>query len=503
HVVGRVLHAHALQPRVPVVHVDELRTALVRARGDRACQLLLAEPAAQVEDLAGLDVDAEVDDQVGVALETVLHGKAMLTGARSLARAGTARNRPFPRLPAARRSDAALVSRGRRGVRAVARRPQAEGRGRRRARADGLRRRARPRAAAQTGAGDDRAEDRRRPKLPSLHARADEGSGRAPDAAPATAPPRHAEAGGGRGRARVARRRGAARAAEPGARRARLLRRPARVGSRRARPRGRRLRPRAASRARQGREGAHRPARRGGRASAGALSARGAAAARPRRSERRLRLGPRQAPRHLDAPPRLRASPPVAARVCDAPARGWRRPAHDPGAARPQLPLDDAAVQPRRRKEAAPCLRPSAPAQLIRPTRKSSHFRHRRDTKGQTLRFGRRTCRTCRERSRMRDPEVEGFLALLATRRAPKTVEAYRRDLSALADWLEGPVSAVKTEQLERYLAELRAAGLSPATIARRVAAFRSFFRHQTLLGARTDNPAAELDLPRRRRTLP
>ena len=45
--------------------------------------------------------------------------------------------------------------------------------------------------------------------------------------------------------------------------------------------------------------------------------------------------------------------------------------------------------------------------------------------------------------------------------------------------------------------------GLSPSTIARRVAAIRSFFRHQALLGARTDNPAAELDLPRRRRTLP
>jgi integrase/recombinase XerD len=64
-------------------------------------------------------------------------------------------------------------------------------------------------------------------------------------------------------------------------------------------------------------------------------------------------------------------------------------------------------------------------------------------------------------------------------------------------------VSAVKTEQLEQYLAELRAAGLSPATIARRVAAIRSFFRHQTLLGQRADNPAAELELPRRRRTLP
>jgi integrase/recombinase XerD len=102
-----------------------------------------------------------------------------------------------------------------------------------------------------------------------------------------------------------------------------------------------------------------------------------------------------------------------------------------------------------------------------------------------------------------RDPEVEGFLALLASRRAPKTVDAYRRDLAAIAAWLDRPVGHITTEQLEQYLAELRAAGLSPATIGRRVAALRSFFRHQTLLGARDDNPAAELDLPRRRRTLP
>jgi integrase/recombinase XerD len=101
------------------------------------------------------------------------------------------------------------------------------------------------------------------------------------------------------------------------------------------------------------------------------------------------------------------------------------------------------------------------------------------------------------------DPEVEGFLALLATRRAPKTVEAYRRDLSSLAAWLDRPVGRISTEQLEHYIAELRAAGRSPSTIARRVAAVRSFFRHQALLGDRDDNPAAELDLPRRRRTLP
>jgi integrase/recombinase XerD len=102
-----------------------------------------------------------------------------------------------------------------------------------------------------------------------------------------------------------------------------------------------------------------------------------------------------------------------------------------------------------------------------------------------------------------RDPDVEGFLALLAARRAPKTVEAYRRDLAALSHWLKGPIARLTTEQLERYLAELRAAGLAASTIARRVAAIRSFFRHQALLGVRLDNPAAELELPRRTRTLP
>jgi integrase/recombinase XerD len=102
-----------------------------------------------------------------------------------------------------------------------------------------------------------------------------------------------------------------------------------------------------------------------------------------------------------------------------------------------------------------------------------------------------------------RDSDVDGFLALLATRRSPRTVDAYRRDLAHLRDFLDASPATSTTEDLERYLAELRAAGLSPSTIARRVAAVRSFFRHQQLLGARTDNPAAELNLPRRRRKLP
>jgi integrase/recombinase XerD len=101
------------------------------------------------------------------------------------------------------------------------------------------------------------------------------------------------------------------------------------------------------------------------------------------------------------------------------------------------------------------------------------------------------------------DPELDAFLALAAARLAPRTVEAYRRDLTALADWLGRPPSTVTTEELERWIAELRGAGLSPATIARRVAAVRSFLRHLVLVGSVRVNAAAQLELPRRIRRLP
>jgi len=102
-----------------------------------------------------------------------------------------------------------------------------------------------------------------------------------------------------------------------------------------------------------------------------------------------------------------------------------------------------------------------------------------------------------------RDAELDGFLALLATRRAPRTVEAYSRDLAGLARRLGRPPSTATAEELEHWLAELRAEGLSPATIGRRAAAARTFFKHLKLLGSRDDNPAAELALPKRTRRLP
>jgi integrase/recombinase XerD len=101
------------------------------------------------------------------------------------------------------------------------------------------------------------------------------------------------------------------------------------------------------------------------------------------------------------------------------------------------------------------------------------------------------------------DPDVESFLLLLAARRSPRTVDAYRRDLALLAAHRGAPASQATAADLERWLARMRADGLAPTTVARRLAAARSFFRHQVLLGARNDNPAAELKAPRRPRTLP
>jgi integrase/recombinase XerD len=100
-------------------------------------------------------------------------------------------------------------------------------------------------------------------------------------------------------------------------------------------------------------------------------------------------------------------------------------------------------------------------------------------------------------------PSVESFLALSTARLAPRTVEAYRRDLAAFCAWLQGPPDDATPDRITEYVASMRAEGLAATTIARRVAALRGFYRHQVLLGTRGDNPAAELDLPKRRRTLP
>jgi len=101
------------------------------------------------------------------------------------------------------------------------------------------------------------------------------------------------------------------------------------------------------------------------------------------------------------------------------------------------------------------------------------------------------------------DPDVESYLLLLAAHRSPRTVDAYRRDLASLATTLDGPVGGVTTEQIEAWLATMRADGRAASTIARRLAAARAYLRHLTMIGTRDDNPASGIAGPRRPRTVP
>jgi integrase/recombinase XerD len=103
----------------------------------------------------------------------------------------------------------------------------------------------------------------------------------------------------------------------------------------------------------------------------------------------------------------------------------------------------------------------------------------------------------------LRDPDLDAFLAVSRARLAPRTVESYRRDLEHFATWLGRGLAGAQADEIERYLAELRAAGRAGATIARRLAALRTFYRHQVLLGRRKDNPASTIASPRRVRSLP
>ncbi len=101
------------------------------------------------------------------------------------------------------------------------------------------------------------------------------------------------------------------------------------------------------------------------------------------------------------------------------------------------------------------------------------------------------------------DPDAESFVLLLGAQRSPRTVDAYRRDLAAFAAFRGGPVGDATTAEIEQWLASMRADGLSASTLARRLAATRSYLRHLILIGKRLDNPASAVASPRRPRSVP
>jgi len=86
----------------------------------------------------------------------------------------------------------------------------------------------------------------------------------------------------------------------------------------------------------------------------------------------------------------------------------------------------------------------------------------------------------------------------------PTTIRAYRTDLEQLAVFLGDKAAAdVSLADLRGWIENLHGAGYSPATIGRRIACVRSYFRLGKREGWAKDNPAKALDIPRRDQLLP
>jgi integrase/recombinase XerC len=105
---------------------------------------------------------------------------------------------------------------------------------------------------------------------------------------------------------------------------------------------------------------------------------------------------------------------------------------------------------------------------------------------------------------------VTRFLVRLENERraSPHTVAAYRRDLKQMVDFAHDVhgddlrLEDIDMLTLRRWLGRL-ARTHKPASIARKIASSRSFFRHLMRTRRLTRNPAAELSMPKLGRPLP
>jgi integrase/recombinase XerD len=105
-------------------------------------------------------------------------------------------------------------------------------------------------------------------------------------------------------------------------------------------------------------------------------------------------------------------------------------------------------------------------------------------------------------------PTPESYLRHLEVERrmAPNTLAAYRRDLDKLSHFAAAhkrPLTDLSRHDLEAFVRDLMASGLSPASTARLVASTRGFFRFLRLIGAVAANPAEDLQAPRAFAALP
>jgi integrase/recombinase XerD len=100
------------------------------------------------------------------------------------------------------------------------------------------------------------------------------------------------------------------------------------------------------------------------------------------------------------------------------------------------------------------------------------------------------------------------FLDMLAAEQGagPNTLDAYRRDLTDLSEFLvrnSFGFAGAQTQSLRDYLADLDTRGFKSSSVARRLSAMRHLFRFLLNERIRSDDPAAILSGPKRGRGLP
>ena len=111
------------------------------------------------------------------------------------------------------------------------------------------------------------------------------------------------------------------------------------------------------------------------------------------------------------------------------------------------------------------------------------------------------------------DEQVQQFLTFMSVEKgaAANTISAYHSDLEQFDQYLnvqhrngrEPSWGSVRHDQLQEYIGALRAKSYAEATVARKVAAVKSFFSYLTAESIVSDDPTDALSSPRVRKTLP
>jgi integrase/recombinase XerD len=98
---------------------------------------------------------------------------------------------------------------------------------------------------------------------------------------------------------------------------------------------------------------------------------------------------------------------------------------------------------------------------------------------------------------------VDDFLTWLTAERgrSNSTSIAYRRDLAGFGSWLAStrgrPIDDASADDIIAFIGHVRASGLAPSSIKRRLVAVRALYRFRVTEGYAEIDPTADVDLPR------